>query len=334
MCVAETPDAGTEAASLSLSQTCSVGVTDQFSSACEEKNQNQTEPFPERQSKIDAYQMKDDRRRGYCLIINNHDFTKSTKCLKNRDGTEVDEKSLKLVFDWLGFKTQIEPDCSVQRMLSLMEELSRRDHSRMDCLVVCVLSHGDRDLVYGVDGRKVNLGELKKPFSGARCRSLVGKPKLFFIQACQGQAEQLPVHIEADSPDLSTDAIVPQGSIPDDADFLLGMATVPNFASFRDRKQGTWFIQSLCQNLLEMVPSGHDLVTILTKVNNHVSRMTDRAGTRKQMPQPSFTLRKIIVFPVPKTPPPMLKVLTAVISQADNPNSHYEASSLGRDTPL
>ncbi|XP_029557990.1 caspase-8 isoform X2 [Salmo trutta] len=255
------------------------------------------------------------RKRGYCLIINNYNFRNSPKLLSNREGTQVDERSLVSVFEWLGFETQIEPDCSREQLLSLVAELCSRDHSQMDCLVCCVLSHGLEGGVYGVDGLKVRVRELTEPFSGLECSSLRGKPKLFFIQACQGIKEQQPVFIQSDCPgadgstttsSICTDAVVPRDSIPSDADFLLGMATVPHFASFRDMSKGTWFIQSLCQNLINMVPSGYDLLSILTKVNDDVSNRSDNHGTRKQMPQPAYSLRKRLVFPIPKDPPPRL----------------------------
>ncbi|KAG9328057.1 hypothetical protein JZ751_016670 [Albula glossodonta] len=202
-------------------------------------------------------------------------------------------------------------------MLSLMEELSRRNHSGMDCLVVCVLSHGDRDLVYGVDENEVYLSQLTSHFSGDGCPSLVGKPKLFFIQACQGGKVQRPVHIAPDNVNITAGTIAP---IPEGADFLLAMSTVPKYVSFRDPIEGTWFIQSLCRNLLEMVPRGKNLLDILTEVNNDVSRrsMMDESGTWKQMPQPQYTLRKSVVFPVPERPPPKLMPLTAAMSQAES----------------
>lgn len=40
-------------------------------------------------------------------------------------------------------------------------------------------------------------------------------------------------------------------------------------------------------------------MSILTKVNADVSKQTDGSGSRKQMPQPAFTVTKKIVFPVP-----------------------------------
>lgn len=163
------------------------------------------------------------------------------------------------MFEWLSFEVQIHRDLDKETMVSLLKTLSQEDHSQMDCLVCCVLSHGLERNVYGVDGCAVSIEELTSPFDGLGCRSLAGKPKLFFIQACQGNKEQKAVDMdggeeeEEDDDDFSSDAQATE-SIPNRADFLLGMATVPNYVSFRDKKTGTWYIQSLCQNLIQMVP--------------------------------------------------------------------------------
>lgn len=225
-------------------------------------------------------------------------------------------------------------------MLALVRNLGDRDHSDIDCLVCCVLSHGKEDGVYGVDGVAVPIKQLTQPFDGTKCPSLAGKPKLFFIQACQGDREQNAVYIESDGPSrsrgrshslLQSDAVAVRDSIPADADFLLGMATVNFFASYRDKISGTWYIQTLCQNLVQSVPRlvdhqsscdivhifivtrvfptlcfrGVDLLSILTKVNADVSQKTNHTG-KKQMPQPAFSLTKRVVFHIPNEPPPEL----------------------------
>lgn len=262
-----------------------------------------TSSVTEIKTQIEAYPMTA-AKRGVCMIVNNDIFTS----LDKREGTEVDRISLEKVFTWLGFEVESHNDCDRKKMLSVFHELSRRDHSQMDCLVCFVLSHGQEGGVHGVDGLIVKLEELMDPFVGLKCPSLVEKPKLFFIQACQGNNTQKPV--EADGPELSNiccDAKPVKKSIPSDADFLLGMATVPSCVSFRERSNGTWYIQSLCENLVQLVPSGCDLVSILTKVNADVSRKTNSTGEKKQMPQPTFTLRKNVVFPIPKTPAPSLR---------------------------
>ncbi|XP_029967262.1 caspase-8 isoform X2 [Salarias fasciatus] len=262
---------------------------------------------PEDTEGLRAYPMTS-AKRGVCLIVNNYDFMESRGNF--RRGTMIDQENLSAVFQWLGFEMEIHKDCDRNKMLSVFQALSIRDHSQMDCLVCCVLSHGVEGSVYGVDDKAVKINELTDPFDGLKCRSLADKPKMFFIQACQGSEPQSAVFIQADGPALSpieSDAVRIVESIPAGADFLLGMSTVPSFVSFRQTDTGSWFIRSLCQNLVQMVPRGSDIVTILTKVNADVSQKSDPSGRRKQMPQPAFSLRKRVIFPVPTAPPPSLK---------------------------
>ncbi|CAG09993.1 unnamed protein product, partial [Tetraodon nigroviridis] len=238
--------------------------------------------------------------RGCCLIISNYDFQGSG--LGMRNGTRTDEECLKKVFEWLGFKVEIHRDCTGKEILSLMQELADKSQQRWDCLVCCILSHGLEGCVHGVDGDQVSIKKLIEPFLGTNCPAMAGKPKLFFIQACQGKKQQGVVHLESDGAehsDVDTDAVRLSNCIPSHADFLLGMATVPDYVSYRDRERGTWYIQSLCEYLVKMVPRGFDLMSILTKVNEDVSKKNDNTGDRKQMPQPVFTITKRIVFPVP-----------------------------------
>ncbi|XP_041117554.1 caspase-8-like [Polyodon spathula] len=254
-------------------------------------------------------------KRGYCLIINNYNFSESRtrrsseqKWCTDRQGTNTDASALKDVFQWLGFDTVCVEDLTQKEMLKEIEQYQNlTDHKDRDCFVCCILSHGEKGKIYGIDGRTVLISEITKPFSGKNCHLLIGKPKVFFIQACQGQKTQSGVPIEADgyTPELEKDALVPN-SIPEDADFLVGMATVEGYVSYRDPSKGTWYIQSLCQNLLHLVPRGEDLLSILTKVNMDVSRKTDEYRIKKQIPQPAFSLRKKLVFPIPAECPPAL----------------------------
>ncbi|XP_077393293.1 caspase-8 [Festucalex cinctus] len=248
-------------------------------------------------------------KRGICLIVNNFDFKEEKSSLGPRDGTMLDEGCLKKVFEWLGFEVQIQRDCDREKILLLIRELSNIDHSQMDCLVCCVLSHGFEGGVYGVDGSTVKLTEIMIPLNGLGCHSLVGKPKLFFIQACQGPAKQTAVSLRCDGPtdtNLIHDPATLKISIPCDADFLLAVASIPSSVSYRDKKCGTWFIQALCQNLIKMVPRNCHLVDILTKVNDDVSQMTDRLGIKKQMSHYDSRLRKNVIFPVLEDPSPEL----------------------------
>ena len=186
------------------------------------------------------------------------------------------------MFTWLGFQVEVVRDATRDQMLSSMRELASRDHSGMDCVACVVLSHGLEGGVYGVDGGVVRLNEFTGFLNGVRCASLRGKPKLFFIQACQGnqreQAVPVPangpvnpkvhdqtdgpggpgVNIQTDGPsspgDICSNAVVASELLPSTADFLTAMATTPSHVSVRLEDKGSWFIQSLCKNLVQLVP--------------------------------------------------------------------------------
>ncbi|KAM4698119.1 caspase-8-like [Rhinophrynus dorsalis] len=236
------------------------------------------------------------KHRGYCFIINNLYFMNS----KTRDGTMKDADDLENVFTWLGLDVSIYKDQTSEEIHKRMKYYQSLDHSDRDCFVCCVLSHGESGSVMGTDNSLISIHTIMSYFTAIRCSSLAAKPKLFFIQACQGKTVQKAYPIE-------DDASVPierkyVKTIPDDADFLLGMSTVDGYSSFRHVREGTWYIQALCKNLAEMVPRQEDILSILTKVNKDVSAKEDPEGKKKQMPQPAYTLLKKLIFPVPEVP--------------------------------
>ncbi|XP_030435428.1 caspase-10 isoform X2 [Gopherus evgoodei] len=219
------------------------------------------------------------------------------------------QEMLAQVFTWLGLDVKTYTDKTSVEIKNLMQEWqSSKDHRDRDCFVCCILSHGELGLVYGTDEREVPIRTIMSYFTARQCPQLAEKPKLFFIQACQGKEIQQAVYIEADAqnPDLFPiqQLISPSESIPEEADFLLGMATVGGYASFRHIQHGTWYIQALCNKLQLLVPRGEDILSILTEVNEDVSKRADNLGKKKQMPQPAYTLRKKLIFPVPRSPPP------------------------------
>ena len=53
-------------------------------------------------------------------------------------------------------------------------------------VVLVLMSHGEKRGIYGTDSEVVTVQEIKSKFSGRQCPALIGKPKMFFIQACRG----------------------------------------------------------------------------------------------------------------------------------------------------
>ncbi|XP_044890203.1 caspase-10 isoform X2 [Felis catus] len=245
-----------------------------------------------------VYRM-DRKHRGHCVVVNNHSFTS----LSDRPGTHRDAECLERVFQWLGFSVHIYNNVTKGRLDEVLKEYkSHPGHADGDCFVFCVLTHGKFGAVYSSDEALVPIREIMSHFTAQQCPGLAHKPKLFFIQACQGEEIQPSVSIEADAVNSEHSPPTPSllASVPSDADFLLGLATVPGYVSFRHVEEGSWYIQSLYNNLKNLVPRHEDILSILTAVNNDVSQQANKEGTKRQMPQPAYTLRKKLVFPVPQ----------------------------------
>ncbi|KAM4026138.1 caspase-8-like [Anomaloglossus baeobatrachus] len=244
--------------------------------------------------KLEIYSMNR-KHRGYCLIINNEQFMKS----EPRTGTEKDAEFLHSVFTWLGLHVEIRTNLLAKEIRNCLTEFKEKDHSERDCFVSCILTHGKSKAIYGTDDIDIPISEITSYFSTTNCSTLAGKPKLFFIQACQGNSSQGAHAIE---PDAVSDAEKkrPKITIPNDADILVGMSTVDGYYAYRHNRTGTWYIQSLCENLTKLVPKGEDILSILTKVNKDVSEK--EYSNLKQMPQPAYTLLRKLVFPIPPAP--------------------------------
>ncbi|XP_074255378.1 caspase-10 isoform X5 [Saimiri boliviensis] len=195
------------------------------------------------------------KHRGHCVIVNNHSFTS----LRDRRGTCKDAEILKCVFTWLGFTVCKYDNVTKGRMEEVLQEQKcNPDHVNGDCFVFCILTHGKFGAVYSSDEALIPIREIMSHFTARQCPGLADKPKLFFIQACQGDEIQPSVSIEADAlnPEQQPTSLqgILQDSIPVEADFLLGLATVPGYVSFRDVQEGSWYIQSLCNHLKTLVP--------------------------------------------------------------------------------
>ncbi|XP_068607397.1 caspase-3a [Brachionichthys hirsutus] len=197
---------------------------------------------------------------GQCIIINNKNFDRRTG-MNQRNGTDVDAANAMSVFAKLGYKVRIYNDQTVDQMKHVLSRASKEDHGCCASFVCVLLSHGDEGLFFGTDG-SIELKYLTSLFRGDRCRSLVGKPKLFFIQACRGT--DLDAGIETDGGDDDTT------KIPVEADFLYAFSTAPGYYSWRNTMTGSWFIQSLCDSIGKYGKE-LELQHILTRVNHKVA---------------------------------------------------------------
>ncbi|XP_041846327.1 caspase-3-like [Melanotaenia boesemani] len=230
---------------------------------------------------------------GTCLIINNKNFHRSTG-MSTRNGTDVDAAFVMRTFNVLGYKTRLYNDQTVAQMTRLLISVSAEDHSQSASFVCVLLSHGDEGVIYGTDGLE-KFETLIRCFKGKACKSLVGKPKLFFIQACRGV--ELDDGIETDSRGEEISE-----RIPVEADCLYCYSTAPGYYSWRNTVNGSWFIQSLC-GVLEAHRGKLELMQILTRVNRKVALHFESSSNmpgfnqKKQIPSIVSMLTKDFYFP-------------------------------------
>lgn len=238
--------------------------------------------------KIDAldYNMSH-KHRGICLILDNENFSPtatSTRNLSKRVGSHVDSKSVAGLFSSLGFQVHIQQDLTFTGIKEILKQVALLDHTDSDCFACVVLTHGDHGHLYAYDTRYA-IDFLFVNFLGDRCLTLVGKPKLFFIQACQGNRLDNGVVVSSND---EIDA-AHYFKIPTHADFMIAYSTLPGFYSFRNTEKGSWFIRALVEVMSEYAHQ-FDLMSMMTIVCHRVAyRFSSNAASveysgKKQVP--------------------------------------------------
>ncbi|KAM9413968.1 caspase-3b isoform 1-T1 [Salvelinus alpinus] len=234
---------------------------------------------------------------GQCVIINNKNFDRRTG-MSSRKGTDVDAGYARKVFERLGYNVKVANDQTVQQIQQLLYTVSHDDHSQSASFVCVMLSHGDEGVFYGTDGN-VELQKLTGLFRGDRCKTLVGKPKLFFIQACRGSDLDCGIETDSVAGGIETDSVAANypERVPVEADFLYAYSTAPGYYSWRNTDKGSWFIQALCE-MLQRYGKQLDIMQIMTRVNHKVAHDFEASpNANKQIPCIVSMLTKHLYFP-------------------------------------
>ena len=246
------------------------------------------------------------RPRGITLIINNVSFAHQSP----RHGSEVDFSRVKTLFSDLDFSVRRVQNLSKQQLLEELDDVACQDHSAYDCFVLWLMSHGkSRGEVFCSDGETIPIQTLNDMFS--ECKTLSGKPKLFFIQACRGIGEDVGVKFYPDY-DISSlnqasrsyESTKVDSVMPKHSDFLYVFSTVDEYVSYRNENEGSHYVRCFVEAFREHVAHDH-ILDILTVVNHEVSKIdTERPPSKnsnstkicKQMPEVKHTLRKKVWF--------------------------------------
>ncbi|XP_067055300.1 caspase-3-like isoform X1 [Acropora muricata] len=229
--------------------------------------------------------------RGIAVIISNKNFLESSgQHFSSREGTEVDREALKRLFKILQFKVEIYNNQTKAGIRRIAVEMAAFDHSKYDAFIFAVLSHGREGVVYGTDDI-IPIRDITSSFT--QCRSLAGKPKIFFFQACQGDAFMDGLDIP-DAPLQHADNL----SVPVEADFIYAYSTVPGYYAWRNSTEGSWFIKSVVKVFGENAYN-MEILQMLTRVNNLISTYKSRhpiAPDKRQVSTTVSMLTKDLYF--------------------------------------
>ncbi|XP_047189756.1 caspase-6 isoform X2 [Scophthalmus maximus] len=251
----------------------------------------------------EEYKMNN-KRRGLALIFNQERFFWRLG-LNDRHGTNADRYNLEKRLNDRGFEVKSYDNYKEDEVLGIIRDAAGADHSDADCFLLVFLSHGENDHVYTYDG-KISVQDITSMFKGDKCRSLVGKPKIFVLQACRGDKHDDPVTpCDAVDSGLKTNEVVVDASavytLPAGADFIMCHSVAEGYFSHRHTYDGSWYIQDLCE-LLQKYGDSLEFTELLTLVNRKVSmrsvmkhRDHDSIG-KKQVPCFASMLTKKLYF--------------------------------------
>lgn len=204
----------------------------------------------------DYYPMESNPR-GLCVIINNVNFDMRPRDTvdRTRYGSDVDAERLRQVFEQLKFIVKQRRNVSSSGLHDLFTEVKEEYRSAMNghnAFFLFVMSHGDHDVVYGTDNKKIRTDAFVEPFLGESCRELIGKPKVFTFVCCRGGRK-----------DIGYDAV---DSMRLYEDVLKAHSTVDGFVSHRNTIEGTYYVSELVKVLAEYACDKH-YTKILDMVN-------------------------------------------------------------------
>ena len=235
--------------------------------------------------------------RGKALIINNKHFLGQQE---DRTDTDDDETALKELFQMLKFDVRLVHDLTASGIQKALHTIATEDHSQYDCVIVAMMSHGrtgpdGHGHICGTDGNLVQ--DVTVDFK--TCQSLVGKPKLFFLEFCRGPTTDrgTEVHDSLDEPAAATalsedDLAIFRPRYPVAADFLISYSTSSGSLSYRNLVSGSRYVQTLVDVFKTYVHQEH-ILEMLTTVSR---RLANHPGAKKQISDVETRLTKKLYF--------------------------------------
>ncbi|XP_052862865.1 caspase-1-like [Anopheles cruzii] len=232
------------------------------------------------------------KHRGYAIVINNSSFAN----MPTREGSEKDREVICDALKKLQFKVRVINDPGKEKLFKELKKFAEKDHTDNDCVVVVFMTHGEDGTLYAADGT-YEVEQLWNMFAGSACPSLVGKPKLFFIQTARNKPSVPAEHKRrlSDVVDSREKSAIHQYSLPVMADQLMVFSTHDPQCSPLCPLEGSTFVHSLATKLKEY-GQRVDLINLLATVSAEVANYPSDPDQKKSVPYTMSTLTKLVYF--------------------------------------
>ena len=174
-------------------------------------------------------------------------------------------------------------DKTEAKMRKAIDEYATHDYTSYGCLIIFIMSHGDKSKIVSSDSAIIDLNEFIAPLK--RNPTLKSKPKVFFIQACRGGNEMKVNDDATKSKSSSFDSryFDPEHRLPKEVDFLFAYSTLEDYLSYRDEEDnGSWYIQMLCKAIRE--EESKEISAILRYAHLLVSQLVGTAPKDPEHP--------------------------------------------------
>ena len=250
---------------------------------------------------VKIYDMNHEKR-GIALVINISQYDPTLineENPKERVWSKKDVENLTHTLKKLEFDLIKEENLTKSELENLLDEQTEKSHENYDCFLCVVMSHGIDDHIVTRDNQLISFAEIMAPIKS--CPTLIGKPKMFFFQACRGDKklesilrEQLPpisqsrtssanstkssqIARMSDTTNLQNKNFskLPPIQSEYESDLLVYCSTIPNNLSWsRDPEEGTIFIKSVCdvfKTAYNDIPDNLSLAQMVNKINDELS---------------------------------------------------------------
>uniref|UniRef100_U5EH80 Putative caspase n=1 Tax=Corethrella appendiculata TaxID=1370023 RepID=U5EH80_9DIPT len=279
------------------------------------KDENSAQTYTWSDGISKEYEM-DNNRRGKAMLFNQLNFNDSSPSTN----TECIEKLEKTLIDF-GFETTIYTDLKRDEIMSVLFKMASENHSDADCFMVVFSTHGNETMLKVKDG-ELPVNHVFAPFYGDNCETLIGKPKLFFINACRGEktdcgtenthnniAEQMQncsLTNTSDEVDAKAATSIKKQmavSIPISADVLKMYSSPAGYKSYATGTEAI-FLKYLNEGLRKCLTDEnqkqHDILQVLTNISYDVATNFESYGkafeddAKKTIPVMSSSLTKTL----------------------------------------